>query len=55
MDQVIAHTVRDRAERSHAARHDHHAHRQKRAAGDGRADVANRVARVSQLLHLLHV
>ena len=52
MNQVICQSVSDRAESSHAARHDNHAERHKRAAGDRRALIAQGVIARREILDL---
>src|SRR5688500_19643559 len=54
MNEVVADAVRDGSERAHAARCDDHPHRDKRAAGDGRSNIADGVAFVCEVLHLLN-
>ena len=53
MNQIIAKTVRHRCQGAHAARHDGHAHRDERSAGDRRALVVRQVRDGRETLHLI--
>src|SRR6185295_7440071 len=53
MNQVVAEAVRDRGQRAHAARRDHHSQCYKRAARDRRSLRTNTVALRREALYIL--